>query len=168
MASSSGATLMTDGPIWIRILVFAIPILCMGLRIFPRITRRSLLYTLIGFTIYFLFAFISGTILNGYASVTKERVNFFFMFDKSQAFEYFPMFSFAGETRIAFGRFEIYPILVGIIYFGFLLLCFLFYLLVKKVLYKMEDDHLQLRLSAIELYEKTTGKPSRRPKEFID
>jgi uncharacterized membrane protein YdbT with pleckstrin-like domain len=66
-----------------------------------------------------------------------------------------------------FGRFEVYPLIVMIIYVAFSILCCLFYLLVRFC-YRMEDDHLELRRSGIDLYEKIAKKTSRRPKQFIE
>lgn len=148
-------------------LVLLVPALVMGLRIYPRVSPKSIKYLYVGFTAYFLFAFITGVILNGYSDVTGETVNYFFMFDLEMAFDYFPFVTFAGNYPCVFGRFEFYPIIVGIIYVAFSLLCCLFYLLVKFC-YKLEDDHLELRASSIDLYEKITKKTSRRPKQFID
>ncbi len=149
-------------------LVFIIPILCMGLRIFPRVDKRSILHVWVGFTLYFLFAFVMGTIINGYYEETGQKVNYFFMFDLKEAFDYFPMLTFTEKTHYELGRFEFYPLLAIIIYLAFNILCLAFYWLTKVVLYKLEDDHLQLRLSRIELYEKLTGKKSKQPKAFID
>ena len=148
-------------------LVLAIPALGMGLRIFPRLEKKSFLYMFVGFTIYFIFVFTVGTILNGHAETSAQRVNFFYLFDLKMAFDYFPFLTFAGEYRLEFGRYEVYPIVVSVVYIGFQLLCVLFYALVK-LFYKMEDDHLQLRLSSITLYEELTGRKSLRPKYFID
>ena len=148
-------------------LVLIIPAMVMGLRIFPRIELKSIKYFLIGFTIYFLFAFVVGTILNGYSDVTGETVNYFFMFDRKMAFDYAPFMKFAEDYHYVFGRFEVYPILVGTIYLAFIALSLLFYLAIRFA-YKLEDDHLALRGSSIDLYEKITGKTSRRPKHFID
>ena len=148
-------------------LVLIVPSLVMGLRIYPRVTTKSLKYAAIGFTCYFLFAFLLGTILNGYSAETGEKVNYFYMFDLELAFDYFPFLTFAGNYHFSIGRFEIYPIVVSIVYLGFTLIWFSFYLLVKA-LYKIDDDHLELRNSSIELYEKITNKTSRRPKEFVE
>lgn len=144
-------------------LVLAIPILCMGLRIFPRLKTKSLLYFFIGFTAYFLFAFISGTILNGYSDKTLERVNFFYMFDLNFALDKFPFLTFASKIRFEFGRFEVYPLIPLIIYVAFSLLCLIFYK-ITFVIYKLEDDHLELRNSRIDLFEKITGKKSPSPR----
>ncbi len=166
--SSSGLGFWNMHFIMEHSLVFVIPILCMGLRIFPRVNKRSILYMWVGFTIYFLFAFISGTILNGFYEETGEKVNYFFMFNLKEAFSYFPMLTFTKYTHYEFGRFEVYPLLVSFIYLGFTVLCLAFYWLTKNVFYKLEDDHLKLRQSRIELYEKITGKKSKQPKTFID
>ncbi len=148
-------------------LVLMIPALAMGLRIFPRSERSSLKYMCVGFTCYFIFCLASGTILNGYADVTGFRVNYFFLFDLEKIYGYLPFLSRTENMHLQFGRFEFYPLLIIIIYAGFQLICLLYYLLVKA-LYKIEDDHIELRKSSIDLYEKISGKTSKRPKEFID
>ena len=146
-------------------LVFLVPILSLWLRIFPRFDRKALKYTFVGFTIYFVFCLISGTIINGYSDVLHTKVNYFFMFDLKKAFSYFPFLSFSENYMIKFGRFEIYPIVVSVIYVGFSALYLLFYFL-TKFLYRYEDDRLNLRKSAIDLYEKITHKKSHRPLDF--
>lgn len=148
-------------------LVLIIPAMVMGLRICPRLTPKSIKYLFVGFTSYFLFAFVAGTILNGYSDITGERVNYFFMFDLEMAFDYAPFLTFTENYHVTFGRFEFYPLVVAIIYVAFSILCCLFYLLVRFC-YRMEDDHLDLRLSGIDLYEKITKKESKRPKQFIE
>lgn len=148
-------------------LVLMIPVLAMGLRLFPRVDKSALKNSFIGFSIYFAFCLLSGIILNGYSDVTGYRVNYFFLFDLEKAFSYFPLFTFTGKIHWQFGRFEIYPLFVLLMYTAFQLLTVCYYLIVRFV-YKFEDDHFALRGSAIELYEKRTGKISRRPKKYID
>ena len=148
-------------------LVIAVPALAMGLRIFPRLTKKSLLYMWVGFSIYFTVVFVLGTILNGYTDKLGMKVNYFYMFDLKMAFKYVSFLAFAEEYRFAFGRFEVYPIVIGTVYVAYQLICMLFYALVKWF-YLIEDDNLALRLSAIEMREERTGKPTRRPKQFID
>ena len=148
-------------------LVFIIPVIAMWLRIFPRVDRSALKYSFIGFSIYFIFCLTSGTILNGFADVTGFEVNYFFLFDLDEAFAVFPFFSFSESVHWQFGRFEIYPLFVLTIFLCFQLLCVVFYHVVHFI-YRFEDDHLALRRSAIDLYEKRTGKISRRKKEFVD
>lgn len=148
-------------------LVLMIPVLGVGLRIFPRVNKASLKYMFIGFSVYFVFCLSSGIILNGYSDVTGFEVNYFFLFDLEKAFQQFPFFAFTENFHLQFGRFEFYPLFVTFIYASFLVLCVVFYHAVKFI-YKVEDDHLELRKSAIDLYEKRTGKTSRLPKDFAD
>lgn len=148
-------------------LVLMVPALAMGLRVFPRINKKSLGYFFIGYTSYFLFSFVVGTILNGYSDITGETVNYFYMFDLKTAYDYFPFLTFTQNYHFTFGRFEVYPLVVLICYLGFAALCLLFCLPIR-LFYKLEDDHLALRGSAIDLYEKITKKKSWRPKHFID
>ena len=89
------------------------------------------------------------------------------MFDFDIAFDYFPFLSFTEDYYITMGRFIVYPLVVLILYVGFGVLSFLFYFLVRY-LYRLDDDHLELRRSSIELYERITGRRAHRPKEFID
>lgn len=147
-------------------LVFLVPSLSMGLRIFPRLKAKSLLYAWVGFTIYFIFVFVAGTIINGYEHI-YGRVNYFYLFDLEMAYDYFPFLTFTKYFKIEFNSFEVYPLVILIVYFAYQILCLLFYALVH-FLYKKEDDHLNLRLAEIELYEKITGKKSKRPKQYID
>ena len=148
-------------------LVLIIPILAIWLRIFPRIDKKAIKYTFIGFTIYFIFCLVAGTIINGYSDITGTTVNYFFMFDLDKALSYFPTLTFAKEIYYTFGRFIVYPIVVGFVYVGFSILYLLFYLF-TKFLYKIEDEQLQLRNSAIDLYEKVTKKKSKRARGFIN
>ncbi len=148
-------------------LVFMVPVLAMGLRVFPRVDRSALKCSFIGFSIYFLFCLTIGTILNGYSDVTGFEVNYFFLFDREKAFNQFPMFTFTERLRWQFGRFEVYPIFVLTIYVFFQLLCVAYYNIVHLI-YNFEDDHFALRRSAIDLYEKRTGKVSARKKDYID
>ena len=148
-------------------LVLMVPALAMGLRIFPRVSAKSLKYFFIGFTVYFVFCFIMGTVINAYAAVPADRVNYFYMFDLDVAFDYFPFLTRAGDLCITIGIFKIYPIVIGIVYVGYSALCLLFCLLLR-LFYRLEDDHLTLRRASIELYEKVTKKKSHRKTEFID
>lgn len=148
-------------------LVLMVPALAMGLRIFPRSETSALKYTWVGFSLYFVFCLTAGILFNGYSDVTGFEVNYFFLFDIGKATAMFPFISFVENFHLQFGRFELYPVFVLFMYVAFLLLCVCFYFLVR-LFYKMEDDHLALRGSAIDLYEKMTGKPCRVKKDFVD
>lgn len=147
--------------------VVLVPAMVMGLRIFPRLDVKSLKYNFIGFTVYFICIFACGVLLNGITAQTHETVNYFYMFDMQVAVDFFPFLKEIAKMTVTFGRFSFNPIIVGLIYVAFQALCFLFFLLIRFC-YKMEDDHLELRLSSIDLYEKITHKTSRRPKEFVE
>ena len=147
-------------------LVLAIPALCMGLRVFPRLKTKSLLYLAIGFTIYFLFVYIGGTIINAYVEGTKPdepAVNFFYLFDLKFALKKIPFLTFVEDTHWVVGQFEFYPLVPLIVYTSYMIMCFIFYKL-THVFYKLEDDHLNLRASRIDLYEKLSGKKSNSPR----
>ena len=149
--------------------VLVIPCLCMLLRLFPRLEPKALKHLAIGFSIYFLFCWATGTILNGYADVGGyEKVNFFYIFDLAKAFDYFPFLSVTENVHwVLFDKFHIYPIFQLIIYFGFLSLCLLLYFTVIK-LYDILDDHYELRKARINMYEKISKKPFKGQKEYID
>lgn len=138
-------------------LVLMIPALAMGLRLCERPTKKSLKYSFIGFSIYFVFCLTVGTILNGYSDVTGFEVNYFFLFDLDKAFGILPFLEFMRDYHISFGRFGFNPVFVSIVYVAFQLACVGFYYAVR-FFEKMEDDHFALRRSAIELYERCTGK----------
>lgn len=148
-------------------LVIIVPAVCMALRLFPRLKADALLHLLVGFGCYFMFCVISGTILNGYADVTGTRVNFFYIFDLKKAYGYFPFLAFTRDYRIAFGRFELYPLLHIIIFCGYYGICTLFYFITQKI-YAAADDHRVLRASLIDLYCKKTGKSCNLPLEYKD
>lgn len=148
-------------------LVLMIPALAMGLRIFPRISKSTIKYTFIGFCCYFVFCLTAGTLLNAFSNSTGYTVNYFYLFDLKKALKYFAFLTFVRDFGINIGDFTLYPFIVLIVFVAFFLLCLIFYALVK-LLYKIEDDHIELRKSAIELYEKHTGKKSKLPKDFSD
>ncbi len=108
--------------------VMMIPILAVSLGVFPRIERSAIKDMLKYFSIYFACAFIGGTILNGLdATPNYYPVNCFYMFDLQKALSYISFVEFAGNVHWEFNGFEMYPILVLIIYVVFVLLNILFY-----------------------------------------
>ena len=148
-------------------LVLIIPVLAMGLRIFPRITRRSLKYAAIGFACYFTFCIIGGGLLNIFSNYTGEEVNYFFMFDLEKAESFVPFVSFADKLPVIIGAFTFYPILMIIVFIAFSLLCLAFYRFTLYC-YKVEDDQLQLRNAGLDLLERRLGRPTKFQREFRD
>ena len=124
--------------------VLIVPILCLILKIFKHIDLRSIKHFSIGFTIYYLFVFVLGTVSNGFYRIFEgnDIQNFFysnhlFMFDKAIARGLLgftdPLFE---NCIIKINAFEIYPlvqILVYVVYMAISLgVYFLIYLLTKN------------------------------------
>ena len=89
------------------------------------------------------------------------------MFDYKDILSRMSFLNFLTKVHLTFGKFEVYPLMILSIFIGYAILCFAF-VLVVRYLYKFEDDHLALRSSGIDLYEKISKKESKRPKNFID
>ncbi len=148
-------------------LVLMVPVLAMSLRLFPRLTRRSLKYMFIGFCCYFFFCAIGGGLLNIFSDYTGEEVNYFFMFDFDKAKSFVPFISALSGWNITLGAYTFYPLLMPIIFVAFLVLCLVFYRF-TFFCYRVEEDHLAMRNAEIDLLEKWCGKKSKRPREFQD
>ena len=148
-------------------LVLMIPVLAMGLRIFPRITRRSLKYAASGFVCYFAFCIIGGGLLNIFSNYTGQEVNYFFMFDLEKAKTFVSFISAADVLPVAIGAYTFYPILMMVVFIAFSLLCLVFYRFTLYC-YKVEDDQLQLRNAGLDLLEARLGRPSRFLRDFQD
>ncbi len=117
--------------------VMLVPILAMSLGIFPHLDRSAVKDMFKYFSIYFFCAFIGGTIINGLDTVPGTYpVNCFYMFDLDEALSYLPFVGFVGKVHWEFKGFEVYPLLVGVIYSVFTLLNMLFYFMTQG-LYKI-------------------------------
>ena len=148
-------------------LVLIIPVLAMGLRLFPRVSRRSLKYAAIGFVCYFVFCIIGGGLLNIFSNFTGQEVNYFFMFDLDKAESFVSLISYARVWPITIGAFIFYPILMIVVFIAFSLLCLAFYRFTLYC-YKVEDDQLQLRNAGLDILERRLGRPVKFPREFRD
>lgn len=108
--------------------VMLIPILAMTLGVFPHLERSAIKDMFKYFSIYFICVFIGGTIINGLDTTPDYiPVNCFYMFNVDVALDYLPFVGFVRAVHWEFGGYEIYPILVLIIYVVFSLLNLLFY-----------------------------------------
>jgi len=124
--------------------VLIIPILCLVLKVFKPLDLKSIKHFSIGFTLYYLFVFILGTLSNGFYRICagKDFQNFFysnhlFMFDKEIAHGLVGFTDpFFENCIIKIGAFEIYPLAQGLVYLVYMALslgvCFLIYALTKK------------------------------------
>ncbi len=147
--------------------VFMVPLLAMGLRIFPRANRRSIKYSAIGFSCYFVFCVIGGGLLNIFSNYTGQEVNYFFMFDLEKAESFVSIINLADAFPVTIGAFTFYPILMLTVFIAFSLLCLLFYRF-TLYLYAVEDDHLNLRNAGLDILEKRLGRPTKLPRGFQD
>ena len=119
--------------------VVIVPILCVSLGIFPRPNKSAILDMLKIFSVYFVFVFVLGTILNGLETTPDYGVvNHFYMFNPVVAVEYLPFAGFTGAVHLTFGTFEVYPILVGVIYVFFIALNVIYYF-ISQGLFKLSD-----------------------------
>ena len=129
--------------------VLAIPVLCLVLRIFKPIEARSIKHFSIGFTTYYLFVFVFGTISNGFYRMFEGQdiQNFFysnilFMFDKEVAGRLIgfvePLFDI---WVIRMGTFEIYPVVQLLVYVVFMTVCLSLYLVVHAKTKRQRDDY---------------------------
>lgn len=129
--------------------VLVVPLLCLVLRIFKPIEARSIKHFFIGFTCYYGFVFLLGTISNGFYRMFEGEyiqnffnANFLFMFDKETAGGLIgfavPLFE---KCVIKIGIFEIYPIIQILIYVVFMTICLLAYLLVHALTKRQRVDY---------------------------
>lgn len=124
--------------------VLVIPVLCLLLKIFKPIDLKSIKHFSIGFTGYFLFVLVLGTVSNGlYRLCEGEAIqNFFyanhlFMFDKVIAKRLLgftdPLFE---NCVLRLGAFELYPLVQTLVYVVYMSLSigvyFLIYALTKS------------------------------------
>lgn len=129
--------------------VFIIPILCLVLRIFKPLDIKSVKTFSLGFTVYYLFIFVLGTISNGFYRMCEGNPiqNFFyanhlFMFDKEIAKGLVgftdPLFD---NCVIKLGAFEIYPLVQGLVYLVFMAICVGVYMLIYALTSKQRKSY---------------------------
>ena len=124
--------------------VLVIPILCLILKVFKPLTLKSLKHFSIGFTAYWFFILVLGTVSNGLKRMPELSkissfftANHLFMFQKETARDLVgftdPLFE---NGVIKFGHFELYPLVQILIYVVFMAICigvfFLIYALTTK------------------------------------
>jgi uncharacterized membrane protein YwaF len=129
--------------------VLLVPIWCLIFGIFkPLSLKQSIKHFSIGFTAYFIFVFILGTISNGIYRMQEGLptqdffyCNHLFMFDKDTARELVgfsdPLFEIA---LIKFGTFEIYPLMQILVYIVFMTICLGINLLLYALSYKQRKN----------------------------
>ena len=118
-------------------LVVLVPILALALGVFPRLKLRDLRRALVVFSIYFLSSLIIGLIINSNPDIPAP-VNYFYMFNFTEALSYVPFAGFTGAIQLNLGIQTIYPILIVVIYMVFVLLISGFYGMMRGI-YRLKD-----------------------------
>ena len=113
---------------------FGMPLICVLLGVYPRPTKKQFFYSMVGFTIYFVFVLIVNTVLTGYRPIYAEKVgwdhvygipDFFFLnstfiAEKVNGKAVFENFTW---TVRAFGMdLTFHPLYQVIYYFGFIIM----------------------------------------------
>ncbi len=122
-----------------HMLVLIVPSVMMGVGLFPRVNKKSLVNIFVGFAIYFLVCLISGGLLNIFRDYTGEEVNFFYLFDSEIVFLLFPQAVSILKVNFVINGFTFYPLYILGVFVVFSVLMYGFYLLVQ-CFYKVTDD----------------------------
>ena len=131
-------------------MVIVFPIVALALGVFPRLDRTSLKSMYLIFSCYFLFCLIIGLAINAFSGNPGCEVNYFYMFDYDIAISYIPFVTFTGAIKLTLGPVTVYPILVGVVYVAFIIICTLYYLL-NRGIYKLIDTYKAKRLPKAEI-----------------
>lgn len=122
--------------------VLVVPVLALLLDIFPRLDKTALKDCIIGFSCYYLFVLVLGTIFNAIASKTGNsfyEANYLFMFNQADAANLLEFLGAFFETQIHIGsHITFYPFAQIVVYTVFLSVCILMYFLIRLI-YKIKD-----------------------------
>lgn len=149
-----------------HMMLFILPILILSLKIFERPNIKGLRNALIGFTIYFMFCWITGLYLNSISDKTLVTVNYFYIF-KTDVVDALPFLSFTRSIHFKWGNYICYPLYQFVIYLLYCGCCVALYYLTQQF-YNIADDHKKLRLIRIKEWEENTGLTYIRKKDFTD
>lgn len=144
--------------------VFAIPVIMGLLKIFPRFQKKNLKEVIIGFSIYFFFCWIVGTIMNGMATKLADpslKVNYFYIFDFKTISNYLPFVSiFVKEVRL-FDYYSIFPVVQLGVYVVYVALCIACYFVIEY-LCRLAADHKELHRVRLMLKAKRQAKKAKQ------
>ncbi len=116
--------------------VIVIPVLALLLNQFPRLDRKSIKHFLLGFSAYFGFVWVLGTLFNGIAVQTGNafwKANYMFMFDQATAGNFLPFLGTLFDAKIDLGIFSVYPVIQITVFTVFTALCMLVFGLIRLV-----------------------------------
>lgn len=132
--------------------VLVVPVLALLLNLFPRLDKTALKDCIIGFSIYFAFVFVVGTMFNTIASATGNgfySANYLFMFDQAVATDFVEAFGMLFNAQIKIGHLTLYPVIQSLVYIVFLALCIGMYYLIRLI-YKVKDKIMAKQISTAE------------------
>jgi hypothetical protein len=129
--------------------VMIIPILCLVLKVFKPLTLKSLKHFSVGYTAYWAFILVLGTLSNGFKRMPEfEKISSFFtanhlfMFDKDTARGLIgftdPLFE---NGVIKLGYFELYPLVQILVYAAFMLICICVFFLIYALTTKQRREY---------------------------
>jgi uncharacterized membrane protein YwaF len=129
--------------------VMIIPILCLVLKVFKPLTLKSLKHFSVGYTAYWAFILVLGTLSNGFKRMPEfEKIrsfftaNHLFMFDKDTARGLIgftdPLFE---NGVIKLGYFELYPLVQILVYAAFMLICICVFFLIYALTTKQRREY---------------------------
>lgn len=116
--------------------VMAVPILCLLLGLFKPLKKQDIKDFVFGFTFYWSFVLVLGTILNGVYAITGSdyfRVNYLFMFQKEDTGKIVPFLKNWFDVKLSIGDFALYPLIQLLVYFGLMGLCFAIFFIILKL-----------------------------------
>ena len=100
----------------------AVPVLALLLQLFPRLDKTDLKDCIVGFSVYFAFVFVMGTMFNTVASITGNNfysANYLFMFDQVVATDFVQAFGALFNAQIKIGHITLYPVIQSLVYVVF-------------------------------------------------
>lgn len=137
-----------------HMLVFLVPLLTVTLRIVQRPNKQAIKHYFIGFSIYFAFCAVIGTLFNAYlykpGTFFYDEVNYFYLFDE-KVLSILLFLQFTYKFALPVNGYVIYPLYMAFVYLLFSVFCMGFYYLYIQ-LCKIGDDHFHLRKIRIDLY----------------
>ena len=114
-------------------MVLAFPILALSLGLFPKLSKSSIKDMTFRYAGYFSFCMVLGFLINLFSDALVYDVNYFYMFDYSEAISYLPFVTFTGLIDIPVGSISIYPLLILTVFTFFYLLALLNFAVTKGI-----------------------------------
>lgn len=133
--------------------VFILPLLYFvyGIYKFPK--EHSFKHFIVGFTAYFVSCAVLGILFNCFLYKEGDpffcNVNYFYLFN-TLVMELFTFASFTRVWAVVWNGYAFYPLYMLFIYFGFIIICFVSYVVYEKF-YETGKQHAELHRLKVEL-----------------